>query len=191
MKFRWIYGCDVSMLHLLDVIGFFGLSSVQLWLLSWRLGEGWFGVRILGVEVELNIFVSGFGRWGLRDPAVPHLPIVSDLIKEGLSDLLNTEVLRRCLKIEVDLEWGVHCLWKLPHIVEVGIGEELLNRGSIERIKLEHLGQQIQCFVATLRVALSKVGRWARRELLKVLDRFFIGYEAHIISRWRTNHIEN
>ena len=135
---------DVTMLHLLDVVGFFGLSSVQLWLLRWRLGEGIrFGLRILGVEEELNVFVSKFGWWGLGAPAVPHLPIVGDLIKEGLSDLLNTEVLRRCLKIEVDLKWGVHCLWKLPHIVEVGVGEELLDRGSIERIKLEHLGQYI------------------------------------------------
>ena len=79
-------------------------------------------VWILGIEEELNIFGFLLGLWGLWDSAISNLPIVSYLIKECLSDLLNTEVLRLSLKIEVDFEWGFYSLRKLPHIVKVGIG---------------------------------------------------------------------
>ena len=116
---------DVTMLHLLDFVGFLSVFSVKLSLLLCRhLVCGlWSFVCCLTVEEDLNIFGSGFGLLGLRDPAaISNIPIVSNLLKEGLSDLLNAEVLGRILKIEVDFEWGVYCLRKLPHIIEVGIG---------------------------------------------------------------------
>ena len=119
-------------------IGSLGLLDGRLGRLRLRLQQ----VRILRVEEDLYVAIFDRGRRHLAHASQLEFPVVGDLLQEHLPYLREAHILLRELEVERDLLRGVEHLTEHAHLIEVGILDELVDTGAIERVELQHAGQQ-------------------------------------------------